>query len=33
MSASITLQIDVVSDLVSPWCYLGMRRMEQALSA
>lgn len=27
------MQIDVVSDLVSPWCYLGMRRMEQALSA
>jgi predicted DsbA family dithiol-disulfide isomerase len=33
MSASPTLLIDVVSDLVSPWCYLGVRRMEQALSA
>jgi predicted DsbA family dithiol-disulfide isomerase len=25
------IKIDVVSDLVSPWCYVGMRRLEQAL--
>ena len=25
------LQIDVVSDVVCPWCYVGMRRMNQAL--
>jgi predicted DsbA family dithiol-disulfide isomerase len=32
MNAKQVLQIDVVSDLVSPWCYLGMRRMELALA-
>lgn len=32
MDATRVLQIDIVSDLVSPWCYLGMRRMEQALA-
>jgi len=32
MNARKVLQIDVVSDLVSPWCYLGMRRMDQALA-
>jgi len=25
------LRIDVVSDLVCPWCYIGTRRLEQAL--
>jgi predicted DsbA family dithiol-disulfide isomerase len=25
--------IDVVSDVVCPWCYLGKRRLEQALAA
>lgn len=25
------IRIDVVSDIVSPWCYVGMRRLEQAL--
>jgi len=27
------LRIDVVSDLVCPWCYIGTRRLEQALDA
>jgi predicted DsbA family dithiol-disulfide isomerase len=26
------LTIDVVSDVVCPWCYLGKRRLEQALA-
>jgi predicted DsbA family dithiol-disulfide isomerase len=30
MSAS-TLTIDVVSDVVCPWCYIGKRRLEHAL--
>jgi predicted DsbA family dithiol-disulfide isomerase len=30
MSAS-TLAIDVVSDVVCPWCYIGKRRLEHAL--
>lgn len=25
------LQIDVVSDVVCPWCYVGLKRLEQAL--
>lgn len=32
MNPRTVLKIDVVSDLVSPWCYLGLRRLEQALS-
>lgn len=31
MSAS--LQLEVVSDLVCPWCYVGKRRLERALAA
>jgi predicted DsbA family dithiol-disulfide isomerase len=27
------LAIDVVSDVVCPWCYIGKKRMEQALAA
>jgi predicted DsbA family dithiol-disulfide isomerase len=26
------LQIDIVSDIVCPWCYIGKRRMESALA-
>ena len=26
------MKIDVVSDTVCPWCYIGKRRMEQALT-
>ena len=25
------LEIDVISDVVCPWCYLGKRRLDQAL--
>ena len=28
-----TLTIDVVSDVVCPWCYIGKRRLEAALAA
>ena len=28
-----TLVIDVVSDVVCPWCYIGKRRLEEALAA
>jgi predicted DsbA family dithiol-disulfide isomerase len=29
---SEALQIDIVSDIVCPWCYIGKRRLEQALA-
>lgn len=28
----IQLQVDVVSDVVCPWCYIGKRRLEKALA-
>ncbi len=28
-----TLQVDVIADLICPWCYLGKRRLDEALSA
>ena len=30
---SESLTIDVVSDVVCPWCYIGKRRLETALAA
>ena len=33
MSAPPVLTIDLVSDLVSPWCYLAQRRLSRALAA
>ena len=27
------LRVDVISDVVCPWCYVGKRRLEQALAA
>lgn len=33
MSASATLTIDVVSDVVCPWCYVGKRLLEQAIAS
>jgi len=27
----VTLQIDVVSDVVCPWCYIGKRQLEKAI--
>jgi predicted DsbA family dithiol-disulfide isomerase len=31
-SATRSIAIDVVSDVVCPWCYIGKRKLEQALS-
>jgi predicted DsbA family dithiol-disulfide isomerase len=31
--ASDTLAVDVISDIVCPWCYIGKRKLEAALSA
>jgi predicted DsbA family dithiol-disulfide isomerase len=32
MSASSSLAIDVISDVVCPWCYIGKRLLEQAIA-
>ncbi|MDB5615800.1 DsbA family oxidoreductase [Tardiphaga sp.] len=32
MSAVKPLQIDIVSDVVCPWCYIGKKRIEDALA-
>jgi predicted DsbA family dithiol-disulfide isomerase len=32
MGATRPLQIDIVSDVVCPWCYIGKRRIENALA-
>jgi predicted DsbA family dithiol-disulfide isomerase len=32
MNSKPALRIDVVSDLVSPWCYLAVRRLKNALT-
>ena len=32
MSAMKPLQIDIVSDVVCPWCYIGKKRIEDALA-
>ena len=32
MAATAPITIDVVSDVVCPWCYVGSRRLEQALA-
>ena len=26
------MRIDIISDVVCPWCYLGKRRLERALA-
>ena len=26
------LQVDVISDVVCPWCYIGKRRLEKAIN-
>ena len=31
--AAATLQVDVIADLICPWCYLGKRRLDSALAA
>lgn len=32
MSEAQPLQIDVISDVVCPWCFVGKRRLEQAIA-
>ncbi len=31
--STATLQVDVIADLICPWCYLGKRRLDDALAA
>ena len=31
--AVATLRVDVIADLICPWCYLGKRRLDSALAA
>src|SRR5216683_107678 len=33
MPASSKLTIDVISDVVCPWCYIGKRLLEQAIAS
>jgi predicted DsbA family dithiol-disulfide isomerase len=33
LAGSIPLRIDVVSDVMCPWCFIGKRRLEKALAA
>lgn len=32
MAAKLEIRIDVVSDVVCPWCYVGSKRLQQALA-
>ncbi|HYF66343.1 MAG TPA: DsbA family protein, partial [Herpetosiphonaceae bacterium] len=32
MDQQVPITIDVFSDVVCPWCYIGERRLEQALA-
>ena len=29
----MTLKVDVISDVICPWCYIGKRRLEKAIAA
>jgi predicted DsbA family dithiol-disulfide isomerase len=29
----MVLQVDVISDVICPWCYIGKRRLETAVAA
>ena len=29
----MALRIDVISDVICPWCYIGKRRLEKAVTA
>ena len=29
----MTLTVDVISDVICPWCYIGKRRLEKAIAA
>jgi predicted DsbA family dithiol-disulfide isomerase len=32
VSRAVSLAIDVVSDVVCPWCFIGLRRLEEAIA-
>lgn len=32
MRVTASLCVDVISDVVCPWCYLGRRRLDEALA-
>ena len=29
----MNLSVDVISDVICPWCFIGKRRMEKAIAA
>ena len=29
----MNLTVDVISDVICPWCYIGKRRLEKAIAA
>lgn len=29
----MSLSVDVISDVICPWCYIGKRRLEKAIDA
>ena len=31
MTGSVPLRIDIVSDVVCPWCIIGLKQVEKAL--
>ena len=33
LGSPATLQIDVIADMICPWCYMGKRRLDDALNA
>jgi len=33
MSDRPSITVDVVSDVVCPWCYLGQKRLDRAMAA
>ncbi|MDN2566347.1 DsbA family oxidoreductase [Aquibium sp. A9E412] len=33
MSEPVTVNVDVVSDVMCPWCYIGQKRLDRALAA
>ncbi|TIO94255.1 MAG: disulfide bond formation protein DsbA, partial [Mesorhizobium sp.] len=33
MSAENSITIDVVSDVVCPWCFIGQKRLDRAIAA
>ncbi|TIW71126.1 MAG: disulfide bond formation protein DsbA, partial [Mesorhizobium sp.] len=33
MSAENSITVDVVSDVVCPWCFIGQKRLDKAIAA